>query len=92
MLVVGELSFILDPDDGGRRVSLNVALEIHVVLEGLTQTRSRHSDHRRKLYLDGNVPAGALAHSVLGHAVVRATILLADLGDFQNVAPGKLYT
>jgi hypothetical protein len=92
VLVVGELNFVLDPDDGGWRVGFDVALKIHVVLQSLAKTRSCHSDHRRKLHLHGNVPAGTLAHSVLGHAVVRATILLADLRDFQNIAPETFHT
>lgn len=91
VLIVGELDFVLDPNNGRRRVSLNVALEVHVILEGLAQTRPRHGDHWRKLHLHCNVSTGAFSNSILGYTVVGASVFLPDLSNFQDVAPAMFF-
>jgi len=89
MLIVGELGLVLDPDDSWRRVGLDVALEVHVVLKGLAESRPSHGNHRRELDLDGDVAARSFSDAVLSHAVIGAAVLFADLGDLQDVSPEK---
>lgn len=86
MLIVGQLYVILGPNDSWRRVRLNVALQIHVVLQRLTQAWSRHRYNRRKFHLDIDVATISLADAVVGHTVVGAAILLLHRLDAQYVA------
>lgn len=76
VLVVGQLDVILGPHNGRRRVRLDVALQIHVVLQGLSQPGPGHGDHWRELHLHVDVATIALADAIVGHAVVGAAILL----------------
>lgn len=86
VLVVGQLNVVLGPHDGRWRIGLNVALQVHVVLQSLSQTRTRHGDHWCELHLHVDVAPVALAHSIVGHAVVGAAILLLHRLDAQGVA------
>ena len=75
------------PDDGGRRVGLHVALQIHVVLHGLVDPWSRGFDHGCELHLDVDVASVPATDAVVSDAVVRAAVLLAHVRDLQRVAP-----
>lgn len=55
VLVVGQGDFFFFPGDRGRRVRLYVTFEIHVELQGLAETWTRHSYDGSKFNLDGDV-------------------------------------
>lgn len=57
----------------------------------LSKTRSGHADDGCELHLHSHVPARALAHAILRHAVVRAAVFFLHLVDLQHVAP-EIYT
>lgn len=86
VLIIGQLHLVLHPDYGWRRVRLNVALQIHVVLQSLSESWPGHLDDGRELHLQVHVTSIALAHSIVSDAVVCATVLLAHSCDLQDVA------
>lgn len=86
VLVVGQLDVVLGPDDGRWRVRLDVALQIHVVLQSLSQPGLWHSDHWGELHFHVDVTPVALADSIVRHAVVGAAVLLLHGLDAQDVA------
>lgn len=86
VLIVGQLNIILGPDNRWWGIRLDVALQIHVILQRLSQTWPWHSDNRCKFNLHIDITTIALAHSIVRYTVVGATILLLHRLDAQNVA------
>ena len=60
MLVVVELHVIPEPLYGRRRVGLDLALQVHVELEGLAQALAGDLDGRLELHLHVHVATGTL--------------------------------
>jgi hypothetical protein len=85
MLVGGQLDFVFQPNDGRWREGFDVTLQVHVVLEGLAQPGTWHSDDGCEFDFQVDVAAITFADSVVGDTVVGAAILLVDRVDFQNV-------
>lgn len=86
VLIVGQLYVILGPDNCRRWVCLNVALQIHVILQSLTEAGTWHCDNRCKFNLHIDITTIALADTIIGHTVVGAAILLLHRLDAQHVA------
>lgn len=85
VLIVGQLHLVLDPDYGWWRVRLDVALQIHVVLQSLAESWPGHLDDGRKLHFQVYVTTIALAHTIVSDAVVCATVLLPHSCDLQDI-------
>lgn len=77
MLVVRQLHVIFDPNDGRQRICFDVTFQIHVVLQGLTQSRSWHCDHWSEFNFQINIPTIAFADTIVGNAIICATIFFA---------------
>ena len=76
VLVVVQQNIVSVPFDGWWWVSLDMALEVHVELEGLAQPLSGDVDHGRELHLHVNVSSSSLAYHVGGYAVVSSSVFL----------------
>lgn len=86
VLIVGQLDVILGPDNGWWGIRLDVALQIHVVLQRLAETWPGHSYNWCELHLHVDVATITFADAVVCNAVVGATILLLHGLDAQYVA------
>lgn len=86
MLVVGQDDVVLHPNDCRWWISFDVALDVHVVLESLTETGTRRGDDWRKFDLQIDVATITATYSVVSDAIICATIFLAHRCDFQNVS------
>lgn len=82
---VGQQKLVFHPVDLRRRVRLDVALQVHVVVKGLAQLRSRNGDHGRKLDFQVDVSTVAFADAVVSETIISAAIFLADRVNLQNV-------
>lgn len=86
MLIVRQLHVVLDPNNGWQRISFDMALQIHVILKGLTKARTRNSDDGCEFNFQIDVTAISFAHTIVGNAIICATIFLANGVDLQNGA------
>lgn len=84
VLIVGQRNVVLGPDDRRQWIRLDVTLQIHVVLQGLAESWTGNTDER--LEFDGQIDVAtvALAHTVVGHAVVSSAILFAHIVDLEH--------
>lgn len=86
VLVVRQDDVVLDPDDCGWWIGFNVTLDVHVVLQSLTQTRTRGGDDRRELDFQVDISAISTTDSVVSHAIVRSTVFLAHRSDLHDIS------
>jgi len=85
VLIIGQLNIILDPDNSRWWVCFNVTLQIHVILQCLSEPWSWSRYHRRKLDFNSNVPSCTFAHPIFSHTVVRSPVLLVNPCYLQNI-------
>lgn len=93
MLIIGQNDVVLQPYDGRWRIRLNMALQVHVILQCLAKARMWDGDDRREFHLQMDIPFVALTHAVIGHTVIRAAVLLLHRFDFKYVSDvrGTIY-
>lgn len=75
MLIIRQLYVVFEPDNGWRRIRFYVALQIHVVLQGLSESWPRGCDYGREFDLHVNVTPGTASNAVLSDAIIRSAIL-----------------
>lgn len=90
VLIVRQLYVILEPNDCRRWVGLNVAFQVHIVLQSLSKTWSRCCDNWCKFDFNVYVTAGSTSNSILGNAVISSTVFLVNGCDLQYVTAAKM--
>lgn len=86
MLIIGKDYVVLQPNNGRGRISLDVTLQIHIVLKSLSKSGMWDGDNWSKLHLQVDVSFVALANTVIGHTVIGATIFLLNRFYLEYVA------
>lgn len=86
MLIIRQLYVVFEPDNGWWRICFYMTLQIHIVLQSLTESWPRSCDHWREFNLHVNVTSGAASNAVLSDAIIRSAILFPYGRDFQRVA------
>ena len=89
VLIVGQLNIILDPDNSRWWVCFNMTLQIHVILQCLSEPWPWSRYHWSKLDFNSNVPSCTFAHSIFSHAVVRSPVLFVNPCYLQNIPSGN---
>lgn len=75
MLIIWQLYVVFEPDDGWWRICFHMTLQIHIVLQSLSESWPRSCDYWGEFNLDVNVTSGAASNAVLSDAVIRPAIL-----------------